>query len=43
MMVLEHRTGIELNMPSGFVLEKERTYGETQIHFYRYEEESHES
>jgi 16S rRNA (guanine(966)-N(2))-methyltransferase RsmD len=43
MMVLEHRTGIELNIPSGFVLEKERTYGETQIHFYRYEEESHES
>ena len=43
MMVLEHRTGVELVMPDGFVLEKERTYGETQIHFYRYEEEGHES
>lgn len=43
MLVLEHRTGIELQMPEGFVLEKERTYGETQIHFYRWEEAEHES
>ena len=43
MLVLEHRTGVELQMPSCLALEKERTYGETQIHFYRYEEESHES
>lgn len=43
MMVLEHRTGIEMNMPPAFALEKERTYGDTQIHFYRLEAESHES
>ena len=43
MLVLEHRTGIEMNMPPAFVLEKERTYGDTQIHFYRLEAESHES
>ena len=43
MLVLEHRTGVELHMPSPFALEKERTYGETQIHFYRLEEEAHES
>lgn len=42
MLVLEHRTGVELHMPAPFVLEKERTYGETQIHFYRLEEEAHE-
>ena len=43
MLVLEHRTGVELHMPCVFCLEKERTYGETQIHFYRLEAESHES
>lgn len=43
MMVLEHRTGVELHMPAAFSLEKERTYGETQIHFYRLEENDHES
>ena len=43
MLVLEHRTGIELQMPEGFVLEKERIYGETQIHFYRWKETEHES
>lgn len=43
MLVLEHRTGIPCHLPEGFVLEKERTYGETQIHFFRYEEASHES
>ena len=42
MLVLEHRTGVELHMPDVFALEKERTYGETQIHFYRLEDE-HES
>lgn len=42
MLVLEHRTGVELYMPDVFTLEKERTYGETQIHFYRLEDE-HES
>lgn len=43
MMVLEHRTGVQLEMPPAFVLEKERTYGDTQIHFYRFEEAQHES
>lgn len=42
MLVLEHRTGVELHMPDVFTLEKERAYGETQIHFYRLEDE-HES
>lgn len=43
MLVLEHRTGVELHMSAAFSLEKERTYGETQIHFYRLEEDTHES
>lgn len=42
-LVLEHRTGVEPVMPEGFVLFKERTYGETQIHFYRWEALPHES
>ncbi len=43
MLVLEHRTGLLPQMPEGFALEKERTYGDTQIHFYRWEDESLES
>lgn len=43
MLVLEHRTGFVPEMLPCFSLEKERTYGETQIHFYRLEEEPHES
>ena len=43
MMVLEHRTGVELAVPEDFTLIKERTYGETQIHFYRLEATHHES
>ncbi len=43
MMVLEHRTGVALQLSEHFTLEKERTYGETQIHFYRYEEAAHGS
>lgn len=43
MLVLEHKTGAEIGVPSDFTLEKERSYGETQIHFYRLEEKSNES
>ncbi len=44
MLVLEHRTGISLDMPREFQLEKERTYGDTQIHFFRFcQEDEHES
>ncbi len=43
LLVLEHRTGVETNVPAALTLEKERTYGETQIHFYRLEEPSDES
>jgi 16S rRNA (guanine(966)-N(2))-methyltransferase RsmD len=42
-LVLEHRTGIELSLPECFSLIKERSYGETQIHFYRWEVSHHES
>lgn len=42
MLVLEHRTGADIGMPPAFTLEKERTYGETQIHFYRLEEATDE-
>lgn len=42
-LVLEHRTGVELAMQEGFTLIKERSYGETQIHFYRWEASEHES
>lgn len=41
-LVLEHRTGVELAVPEDFTLIKERTYGETQIHFYRLEASHHE-
>lgn len=44
MLVLEHRTGVTLDMPKEFLLEKERTYGDTQIHFYRFcQEDAYES
>lgn len=42
-LVLEHRTGSEPAMPEEFVPIKERSYGETQIHFYRWEASHHES
>ncbi len=43
MMVLEHRAGMQPEMPEAFSLEKERTYGDTQIHFYRFMEAEDES
>lgn len=42
-LVLEHRTGIVPEMAPCFSLEKERAYGDTEIHFYRLEEMPHES
>lgn len=42
LLVLEHRTGIEPAMDRCFVPEKRRTYGETEIHFYRLEDMPHE-
>lgn len=43
MMVLEHRTGLQPELPECFSLEKERIYGDTEIHFYRFVEAEDES
>lgn len=40
MLVLEHRTGAPAEPGEGFSLLKERTYGDTQIHFYLYGQEA---
>lgn len=39
MLVLEHRIGAPGEAGDGFSLLKERTYGDTQIHFYLYGQE----
>jgi len=36
MLVLEHRTGIPVELDARFELFKMRTYGDTEIHFYLY-------
>lgn len=36
LLVLEHRAGAAPVLPEAFTLWKERTYGDTEIHFYRY-------
>lgn len=43
LLVLEHRTGAVPVLPEKFILIKERTYGDTEIHFYRYMEGSGEA
>ncbi|MBE5801149.1 MAG: 16S rRNA (guanine(966)-N(2))-methyltransferase RsmD [Clostridiales bacterium] len=43
LLVIEHRTDTQPQMNDCFSLERERTYGDTQIHFYRLNmEEAHE-
>lgn len=37
MLVLEHKTGVDITLDERFELYKEREYGETQIHFYLYQ------
>ena len=39
MLVLEHRSGLDADPGEGFALLKERTYGDTQIHFYLFGQE----
>lgn len=36
MLVLEHRTGLPIPLNDQFDLFRQRTYGETEIHFFRY-------
>lgn len=40
LLVLEHRSGLDVDPGEGFALLKERTYGDTQIHFYLYGQEA---
>lgn len=42
MLVLEHRTGVEPKLDQRFTLYKQRAYGDTEIHFYLYEEQGPE-
>lgn len=42
MLVLEHRTGLALLLDNRFELFRQRTYGETEIHFFLYHAEGYE-